>query len=214
MRKLHWVAKGCAAALISAALLFTSSIASAASIHTAQNKDTFWKLSKQYSVPLDELMQANAKINPLNIYPGLKITIPDKSKPMVKAKAKAKAVSTAGVKTVAVNGKSVDYKKVIQAKASAYTAAAEENGGWAGLDYFGNALKVGTVAVDPETIPLGTKLYIAGYDYDGLPKGGMLATATDVGGSIKGNRVDIFVPDNRKKAMTFGFQYVKVYVLD
>ena len=44
--------------------------------HTAGNNDTFWKLSKQYEVPLDDLMKANSKIDPLNIYAGLKITIP------------------------------------------------------------------------------------------------------------------------------------------
>ncbi|MGO4371689.1 3D domain-containing protein, partial [Paenibacillus sp. MCAF20] len=89
-----------------------------------------------------------------------------------------------------------------------------ENGGWAGLDYFGNSLKVGTIAVDPKMIPLGTKLYVTGYDYNGLPQGGMIATATDIGGSIKGNRIDIFVPDSQSKAMKFGIQQVKIYILE
>jgi 3D (Asp-Asp-Asp) domain-containing protein len=102
---------------------------------------------------------------------------------------------------------------VINAVATAYSEVAAENGGWAGVDYFGNALKIGTVAVDPNVIPLGTKLYITGYSSPGLPKGGMYATATDVGGAIKGNRVDIFKPTSTGPVADFGFQNVKIYVL-
>jgi len=63
-------------------------------------------------------------------------------------------------------------------------------------------------------IPLGTKLYVTGYDYNGLPKGGMVATATDTGSAIKGNRVDIFVPGKSSQAMSFGIQNVKVFILE
>lgn len=104
------------------------------------------------------------------------------------------------------------YKESLQVKASAYTAAAEENG-WGAVDYFGNPLKVGTVAVDPKVIPLGTKLFVEGYDYAGLPAGGFHAVASDTGGGVKGHRIDIFVPDSRKQALKFGIQYVTVYVL-
>lgn len=98
-------------------------------------------------------------------------------------------------------------------KASAYSADPRENGGYAGLDYFGNPLEVGTVAVDPNIIPLGTRLYIEGYNHEGLPAGGMIAKATDIGGAIKGNRVDIFIPGSRENLLKFGFQQVKVYKL-
>lgn len=94
---------------------------------------------------------------------------------------------------------------------TAYSAAPEENGGYAGLDYFGNQLQVGTVAVDPNVIPLGTKLYIEGYRYDGLPQGGMYATATDIGGAIKGKRMDIFIPASPGDIRNFGIQQIKVY---
>ena len=111
------------------------------------------------------------------------------------------------------NGEELAYTEKLQVKATAYTAAASENGKWGAVDYFGNKLKVGTVAVDPTMIPLGTKLYVEGYDYKGLPQGGMIATATDIGGSIKGNRIDIFVPGTTKQARTFGIQNVKIYIL-
>ncbi|QHW30778.1 LysM peptidoglycan-binding domain-containing protein [Paenibacillus rhizovicinus] len=114
---------------------------------------------------------------------------------------------------VSVNGKSYVYTDVMQVKASAYTAAASENG-WGPVDYFGNPLKLGTIAVDPDVIPMGSKVYITGYDYNGLPSGGMMAVATDQGSAINGNRIDIFVPQSQKSASAFGFQNVKVFILN
>ncbi len=114
----------------------------------------------------------------------------------------------------AANGKTYRYKKALDMKATAYSAAASENGKWGAVDYFGNKLKVGTIAVDPKVIPLGTKVYITGYNYAGLPKGGMIAVASDIGGAIKGNRVDVFVPGSSSEASTFGIQQLKVYIID
>lgn len=98
-------------------------------------------------------------------------------------------------------------------EASAYTADHAENGGYGAVDFFGNPLELGTVAVDPSVIPLGSTLYIEGYSFDGLPAGGMTAKATDTGGGIKGNRLDIFVPGAKSLIRSFGLQKVKVYVL-
>jgi 3D (Asp-Asp-Asp) domain-containing protein len=41
----------------------------------------------------------------------------------------------------------------------------------------------------------------------------MIATATDIGGAIKGNRIDIFVPGSTSEARSFGIQNVKVFIL-
>lgn len=105
------------------------------------------------------------------------------------------------------------YEKVIEGKATAYTGSPEENGGYPSVDYFGNPLKVGTIAVDPKVIPLGSQVYVEGYSYDGLPSGGMYATASDIGGAVKGNKIDIFVPDSKTKAQQFGIQQVKIYIV-
>ncbi|AZN40067.1 3D domain-containing protein [Paenibacillus albus] len=135
-----------------------------------------------------------------------------------KAAKKKSSQSTAARKQakqneITVGGKAYDITDVVQAKASAYTADASENG-WGAVDYFGNPLKLGTVAVDPSVIPLGSKVYITGYDHDGLPVGGMMGVATDMGSAIKGDRIDIFVPQSKEAASNFGYQYVKVFILD
>ncbi|TMV51008.1 hypothetical protein FE783_09550 [Paenibacillus mesophilus] len=129
------------------------------------------------------------------------------------AQAKAKPAEKQGAITT-VTGATITPKKTIAAVASAYTGSAEENGGYAGKDYFGNPLKVGTIAVDPDIIPLGSTVYVTGYSYDGLPVGGMMAKAVDIGGAINGNRIDIYVPGSREKAKTFGYQNVTLHVVD
>ncbi|TYP71381.1 3D domain-containing protein [Paenibacillus methanolicus] len=217
--------KTAAAAVLGLALLASAGAASAeAASHKATDDDTFWSLSKRYGMSVAELMEANPTVNPLNIYAGLTIAIPDgdskPQQPVAKAKAKpvmkmmaAELPTNESEPTLTVNGKAVAYTDALQVKASAYTAAASENGQWGAVDYFGNPLKVGTVAVDPNLIPLGTKLFVTGYDYNGLPMGGMFAVASDMGGAIKGNRIDIFVSSSQQQARTFGYQYVHVYVL-
>lgn len=63
--------------------------------------------------------------------------------------------------------------------------------------------RVGTVAVDPRVIPLGTNLYVEGYGY---------AVAGDTGGAIKGNRIDVFF-NTFKECVNWGRRQVKVYIL-
>jgi len=93
------------------------------------------------------------------------------------------------------------YNRVIAMTATAYTAYDEGN---SNTTYRGNILRKGLVAVDPTVIPLGTRLYISGYGY---------AIADDIGGSIKGNRIDLAF-SNRDEAIQFGIRKVTVYILD
>jgi 3D (Asp-Asp-Asp) domain-containing protein len=96
--------------------------------------------------------------------------------------------------------------------ATSYDASRADNGPWGAVDYFGNPLHFGDVAVDPSVIPLGTKLFISGYHDRALPKGGFYAIADDEGGAIRGNRIDIFIR-NRQQAWAFGIQTVTVKVI-
>ncbi|CAM4346531.1 3D domain-containing protein [Paenibacillus tarimensis] len=210
-------------AVVTAAQLATS--AAAAAVYTTEPGDSFWKLSQRFGVELEQMLESNPEINPNNLPAGIEIHIPDAGPaPLImSASPKLPTVMSAVAfkapdfssqqKTGSTSVKPASYKKALRAKASVYTASAAENGKWGAVDYFGNPLAIGTVAVDPRLIPLGSKLYITGYSYSGLPAGGMYAVASDIGGAIKGSRVDIFVADSRHKALTFGIQGVTIYVL-
>src|SRR5699024_9581102 len=60
------------------------------------------------------------------------------------------------------------------------------------------------IAVDPNVIPLGTKVWVEGYGN---------AIAGDTGGAIKGNRIDVHVPSSAEAAK-YGMKKVQVKVLD
>ncbi len=93
----------------------------------------------------------------------------------------------------------LNYKEKITMNASAYTTE-----GYTGYTASGRVAEYGVVAVDTKVIPLGTKLYIDGYGY---------AIAADTGGSIKGNKVDLYM-DTTKDCLNFGRRNVAVYVLE
>lgn len=68
----------------------------------------------------------------------------------------------------------------------------------------GKEVHEGIVAVDPNIIPLGTKIEVKGLG---------TFVAEDTGGKIKGNRIDIFF-DSKKEAKEFGKKGVWVRILD
>ncbi len=211
------------AAVVGISALLHAVPAQADSIHIVKEGNTFYSLSKQYGVGMNQLMKANPKVASLNMYPGLKITVPGKVAPKTVASAQVLTDSSAAMsasfnvepdsKKVEAWGKVFSYDKTLQVKASAYSSASSENGIWGAVDYFGNALKLGTIAVDPSVIPMGTKVLVTGYSHPGLPKTAFVATATDKGSAIKGNRIDIFIPGSQSFVSDFGFQYVQLYVI-
>jgi 3D (Asp-Asp-Asp) domain-containing protein len=71
--------------------------------------------------------------------------------------------------------------------------------------YSGTRTRWGVVAVDPKVIPIGSTMLIDGYD-------GVTFVAEDVGGGIKGESIDIWLPD-AKEAKTYGTQYRRVTIL-
>ena len=88
-------------------------------------------------------------------------------------------------------------------KLTAYCACEKCCGEWAnGITYTGTeATPDRTIAVDPSVIPLGSTIYINGQPY----------IAEDIGGAIKGNRIDIFFPTHND-ALQFGIQYAEVVI--
>jgi 3D (Asp-Asp-Asp) domain-containing protein len=180
------------------------------STYVVKRGDTLWSIAKSQHVNLRTLEALNPQVDPYNVYPGLVLKMPHVSEGKEAAQTDILPTSQ---QAVSVGGKVLQYSNKMKMIATAYTAGEDSNGGWGAVDYFGNPLKVGTVAVDPRVIPLGSRLYVTGYTFDGLPVGGMFCTATDVGGGIKGNRIDIFVPASEQQAKDFGMQNVTVYVL-
>lgn len=185
-------------------------------VHTTKDGDTFYKLSQQYGVSVDKLMDANPKVKSNNIFVGIKLTIPTVKNTASAAPAKSansKVVVSSDQKVVEAWGKTFNYSKTVQVKATAYSSAASENGKWGAVDYFGNPLKLGTIAVDPNVIPMGTKVLVTGHNHSNLPNDAFVATATDAGSAIKGNRIDIFIPGSQKSVSAFGFQQIKLFVI-
>ena len=88
--------------------------------------------------------------------------------------------------------------------ATAYTAECD---GCSGITRTGINLKDNrnkkVIAVDPNVIPLGSKVYVEGYGE---------AIAGDIGSAIKGNRIDLHVP-TKSEAFEFGVREVEVTVL-
>lgn len=74
----------------------------------------------------------------------------------------------------------------------------------------GTLARVGAIAVDPRVIPYGTRMYIV--SNDGAYIYG-IATAEDCGGSIKGNRIDLYF-DTVPECLQFGIRDCTVYFLN
>jgi uncharacterized protein YabE (DUF348 family)/3D (Asp-Asp-Asp) domain-containing protein len=96
---------------------------------------------------------------------------------------------------------SLSYSKSFRVEATAYaldgitatgTKPVRVEGGWS------------TIAVDRNVIPLGTKVYVENYGY---------AIAEDVGGAIKGNRIDLYM-NSVSAAMNWGRRTVTIYILE
>jgi len=98
------------------------------------------------------------------------------------------------------DGKTYNYSYRVDARATAYTGD--------GKTYTGKNTGPGIVAVDRKTIPLGSKIYVTGKygDYG-------VCYAEDIGGGIKGNYIDIWLP-TEEECTTFGIRYMTVYVLE
>lgn len=95
--------------------------------------------------------------------------------------------------------------KVHEVLSTAYDPGPVDNSfEYAGTTKLGWRTRKGIVAVDPRVIPLRSLLYVAGYG---------LAWAGDVGGAIKGDRVDLCF-NRTDDAVAWGRRWVRVYVLE
>ncbi|SFF60723.1 3D (Asp-Asp-Asp) domain-containing protein [Halobacillus alkaliphilus] len=178
--------------------------------YTVKSGDTLYKISKKYGISVDELMDWN-NLDSTLIHPGDKFKVNGQasSEPEVSASSSnndgsSSNESASESKSEKSGDSSSDVVKEFTAEATAYTAFCT---GCSGVTATGVDLRANpdqkVIAVDPDVIPLGSKVYVEGYGE---------AIAADTGGAINGNRIDVFMPE-REDALDFGRQSVQVKVL-
>ncbi|MEQ2529038.1 DUF348 domain-containing protein [Robertmurraya yapensis] len=122
-------------------------------------------------------------------------------------KEKRDKVVAVGTKVIAqtVSRGAENVSKEFYVSSTAYTANCN---GCSGTTATGYNLKANPnakiIAVDPSVIPLGTKVYVEGYGY---------AVAADTGGSIRGNKIDVFF-SSKSDAYRWGRKTVKIKILN
>ncbi len=106
--------------------------------------------------------------------------------------------------TVTRGGREITFKKAFSMVATAYYPGPDSTGpGATGYTSIGMKATYGVVAVDPRVIPMRSLLYIDGYGY---------AIAGDVGGAIKGNKIDLCY-DTKQEALDWGKRTVTVFLI-
>ncbi|WKA58644.1 ubiquitin-like domain-containing protein [Planococcus shenhongbingii] len=155
-------------------------------------------VSRGATAKAPEKKAATAPVQQASAAPVQKAAAP-KAAPAKKAEPSRKAAAASTKAAAPTSGKE------FYVSATAYTASCAGCSGITatGINLMANpGLKV--IAVDPNVIPLGSKVYVEGYGY---------AVAGDTGGAIKGNKIDLFMA-NHSDAVAFGRQQLKVTVLN
>ncbi|MGE6486771.1 3D domain-containing protein [Paenisporosarcina sp. NPDC076898] len=169
---------------------FANDSEAAASVHTVKKGDTLYKISRQYNITVSTLKSIN-NLKTDVIKPNQKI--------------KLKKVTTAAAKKKTPSRSNTTVVKEFMVSTTAYTGNCR---GCSGITATGINLKknpnLKVISVDPSVIKLGTKVYVEGYGY---------AIAGDTGSSIKGNKIDLFMP-NQTSALKWGRKTVKIKILN
>ena len=183
-------------------------IATPAFAYEVQSGDTMSEIAAQKDVTLSQLSLANPSIKNLDlIYIGQQLNIPGEDKVVTENKPieqKRTVVKNVEASPTKQKSQSNDSSfKTMTVEATAYTAYCNGCSGITrtGIDLRSNPNQK-VIAVDPSVIPLGSKVWVDGYG---------MAIAGDTGGAIKGNRIDVFIP-NRQKMNDFGRRTVQIKV--
>ena len=164
--------------------------AATSSVYTVKKGDSLYKISRHYNVSVSTIKSLNHLKS-------------DLIKPNQKLKLKG-VKSSAKKSTKKVSRSNDNVVKEFMVSTTAYTANCR---GCSGITKTGINLKrnpnLKIIAVDPRIIKLGTKVYVEGYGY---------AIAGDTGSAIKGNKIDVFMP-NQSSALRWGRKTVKIKIL-
>ncbi|WP_461203279.1 3D domain-containing protein [Enterococcus sp. N342-3-1-2] len=207
---------------IKSLLLTTAAVASLAAMsttahadevkHVVTSDDTLTALSLKYFGDLDHvatIANQNDLDDPNMIYDGTTLVIDTDAKVETSTKtASSKEASTSTEDTTSTEVTDAsDYSgTTLTMESTAYSSDPADTLGGGTVTATGQNLLENpmAVAVDPSVIPLGTRLYVEGYGE---------AIASDTGGAIKGNIIDVHFPTN-SQAEQWGRRTVKVTILD
>lgn len=103
-------------------------------------------------------------------------------------------------------GEVLSYTDTMQVVATAYHSS---DPGCDNTTSTGTTVRVGVVAVDPTMIPYGTRMFIVTNDGQYIYG---ICVAEDCGGSIKGNRIDLYF-DSTAECWAFGIREATIYFL-
>lgn len=184
--------------------------------YTVVKGDTLFKIAAHHNMSVSELMNMNNLSSDL-IHPGDQFVLEGAKGKVAAASTVAtapqqtstpaakQAPKTAATQKTAVSAPAVASAKVMTVTATAYTAYCTGCSGttFTGIDLRANPNQK-VIAVDPSVIPLGSRVWVEGYGE---------AIAGDTGGAIKGNIIDVFMPD-RQDALNWGRKTVTIKVLD
>lgn len=183
--------------------------------------DTLYDIAKEHNLSVDDLMDRNQLTSDL-IFPGDELLLEGTKTKIVQPKKEVASITTAHqsstVKPVTTpvttpvakpvtktTAPSESTTKEITVSSTAYTASCVGCSGVTstGIDLRANPDKK-VISVDPTVIPLGSHVWVEGYGE---------AIAGDTGGSIKGNKIDIYMK-SKQDALNWGRKTVKVKIIN
>lgn len=173
--------------------------------YKVEEGDTLFAISQEYEVTVEELMVWNELTSDLILIDQELVINPEMETvdlPQEESEEVVEAVAEPVQQEE--DTEQVSVQRTMTMTATAYTAECD---GCSGITATGinllNDRNKKVVAVDPDIIPLGSLVYVEGYGE---------AIAGDVGGAIKGNKIDIHVP-TKEEAFQWGVREVTVEII-
>ncbi|WP_342599193.1 3D domain-containing protein [Psychrobacillus sp. FSL H8-0483] len=186
-------------------------------VYTVVEGDNLYRIALEHNVPLETLMSWNDLTGSL-IHPGEELVVSGEGGediPLREFDSDKVVATTSPIQPPPPADDSVEDSSQappatedsteMLVTATAYTAYCA---GCSGTTAYGIDLRANpdqkVIAVDPNIIPLGSKVWVEGYGE---------AIAGDTGGAIKGNKIDVFIPSH-ESAMEWGVKKVIIRVLN